>query len=108
MVPVLGSRDRDSLTFVLWLSGEASRLPGSVSVSLDLVPWLPGGSWLPGFTFWFPQLGAKVAWGRFLVAWIHFLLPSTWFHSWLVKVPGCLDSVLGSMDLVPSLRGGGS
>ncbi len=45
------------------------------------------------------------AWlGWFLVAWIHFLLPSTWLHGYLVEVLGSLNSLSGSMDLVPWWR----
>ncbi len=34
-------------------------------------------------------------------AWIHFLVPWTWFHGCLEKVPGCLDPLPCSLGLVP-------
>ena len=44
--------------------------------------------------FWFPGHGSIVAW--------------TWFHACLVKVPGCLDELPASLDLVPCLPGEGA
>ncbi len=88
----------------LWFSGLGSLV--KVAGSLDLAPWLPGeGSCLPGITSWFHVLGSMVVCvlGS-LIAWIRFLVPWTWFHGCLVKVPGCLDSLPHSMELVPWLH----
>ena len=35
-------------------------------------------------------------------------MPWTLFHGYPVKVPGCIDSIRGSLDLVPWLPGEGS
>ncbi len=53
------------------------KVPGA----LDLIPWLFGeGSWLPGFSSRFPELGS---------------------YGCLVKFLGCLDLVPGVLGLLP-------
>ena len=42
-----------------------------------------------------------------MVAWLRLLIPWTFFHDFLVQVPGCLDSLPGLLDMVPSLLGEG-
>ncbi len=104
-----------------WLPGYGSWFPTQASMvawsllsclyslpgSLNLVTWLPGeGSRLPEFSSWIPGFGYMVAlW--FLAARIHFLVSSTCFHDYLVKIPSCLDSVPASLDLDPWLTGEG-
>ncbi len=107
-----------SLDLVPWLPAKDPWLSGFDSGALDLVPWLPSeGFWLPGFRSWLPGegswlpvlgswcagLGSMVARWRFLHAWIQFLVPSTWFHDCLVKAPGCLDSLHGSLDFITAV-----
>ena len=91
-----------TLDLIPWLLGEGSCFLGSMvawiwfldSGALGLVPWWPGkGSRLPGSTSWSPEFDSMVALWRCLVHW-------TWFHGCLVKVPGCQDSVPGSLNLV--------
>ena len=83
---------------VVWrrfLHGGLGSLPSSlvplVPGALDFLPWLPGeGSWLSGFTSWFPQL------------------PWKWFHGNLVNVLGCIHSPTDLLGLVLWLPGEGS
>ncbi len=90
-----------SLDLVPWWPGQGSSLPGFISRIPDFVPWLSGqGSWLPAFTFRFHRLCSMVASWRFLVAWIQFLDPWTWFHGCLV-VAVCQNSLSGFLNLVP-------
>ena len=65
------------------LPGCLDFLPGS----LDLVPWFPGLSFM-------------IAWWRFLLASIWFLVTGSCFYDVLVKVCGCLGPLPGSLKLV--------
>ncbi len=49
-----------------------------------------------------------VVWGRFVVVWIHYLVAWTLLHDFLVKAPGCLESVPGALKLAPWLSVEGS
>ena len=64
-----------------------------------MVPLLAEGLWLPEFTSWLSQLNSMVAWSRFPVPW-------TWFHDCL-KAPDSLNSLSGSLYLVPWFPGEG-
>ncbi len=84
-----------------WFCGCLIKVPGSV----ELVPWFPQGTWLSESTFWFYVLCSLAPRLGFLSACTWSLNPWTWFHGCLVKITGFLDSLRGSLDLVPSLSG---
>ncbi len=101
----LGSLDSipGSRNLVPWLPGECSSgclylVPGF----LDLVPWLPGeGSWLLGFGSWHARLGSMVAWRRLRLPESTSWLLGLASNGWLVKAPGSLDWLRGSLYLLP-------
>ncbi len=127
-VPMTWFHDCVVNVFFSWWLGCTSCFPGRGSMAacwrfVIFWTWMPSEScWFPRlasmdawrrflpacFTSWVTGLAYMVAWWRFLVARVHFLLPWTWLHGCLVKVPGCLDSVPVSLDLVPWLLGEGS